>query len=68
MRAGDSAHMSRFDRAKLPSLVTISTSPASVCSSALRSWALSVLAPLAGSRNTLLHPDLVSWRTCASTL
>jgi hypothetical protein len=30
--------------------------------------ALSVLAPLATSRNTFLQPALVSWRTCASTL
>src|SRR5258708_21804153 len=30
--------------------------------------ARSVLAPDATSRNTFLHPALVSWRTCASTL
>ena len=34
----------------------------------LAQLARSVLAPLAVSRNTFLHPALVSWRTCASTL
>jgi hypothetical protein len=45
-----------------------STAPASSWPSNRRSWARSVLAPLATSRNTFLHPALVSWRTCASTL
>src|SRR6202040_717597 len=59
---------SRVDRARRSSLVTVSTSPASSTSSNRRSCARSVFAPLATSRNTFLHPALVSWRTWASTL
>ena len=33
----------------------------------IASWLRSVLAPLAVSRNTFLHPALVSWRTCAAS-
>jgi hypothetical protein len=43
----------------------ISTSPLSSWSSALRSWLRSVLAPLAVSRNTFLHPALANWRVHA---
>jgi hypothetical protein len=59
---------SRVDRARRSSLVTMSTSPASSWSSVRRSWLRSVLAPLATSRKTFLHPALVSARTWASTL
>jgi len=59
---------SRVDLASRSSRVTISTSPGSSASITRRSCARSVLAPLATSRNTFLHPALVSWRTCASTL
>jgi hypothetical protein len=59
---------SRVDRARRSSRVTVSTSPASSWPSNRRSWAWSVFAPLATSRTTFLHPALVSWRTCASTL
>jgi hypothetical protein len=48
--------------------VTISTSPGCRAPITRRGCARSVLAPLATSRNTFLHPALVSWRTCASTL
>ena len=54
---GDAARVfnrSRVERARRSSRVTISTSPASSWSSARRSWARSVLAPLAVSRNTCL--------------
>ena len=56
---------SRVDRASRSSRVT-HTSPASSWPSSRRSCARSVLAPLATSRNTFLHPALVSWRTWAS--
>src|SRR6202022_3850278 len=59
---------SRVDRARRSSRVTVSASPASTTSSNRRSCARSVFAPLATSRNTFLHPALVSWRTWASTL
>src|SRR3954462_7527494 len=65
---GEGIQQIPVDRARRSSLVTISTSPASSWSSALRSWLRSILAPLAVSRNTFLQPALVSWRTCASTL
>ena len=47
---------SRVERASRSSRVTISTSSASSAANAFRSWTRSVLAPLAVSRNTFLHP------------
>jgi NAD(P)-dependent dehydrogenase (short-subunit alcohol dehydrogenase family) len=56
------------ERASRSSRVTVTTSPGARVFSNRRNWARSVLAPLATPRNTFLHPALVSWRTCASTL
>ena len=55
---GEVFRRSRVERASRSNLITISTSPASICSSALRSWVRSVFAPLAVSRKTFLHPCL----------
>jgi hypothetical protein len=55
--SGDPGLIVPADRARSPSAHR-RTSPASICSSALRSSARSVFAPLAVSRNTFLHPAL----------
>ncbi len=59
LEAGDVVTVTRLDRLARSTRDLLSTR---------RSWTRSVLAPLATSRNTFLHPALVSWRTWASTL
>ena len=57
---------SRVERAKRSSRVTIDTSSASSWASTLRTWARSLCAPLAVSRNIFTQPAWVSALTCPS--